>query len=362
MGSFNVACGISGASINDGERTGMVPIIPQKFKYMSKWFFGGCDRYIPVSPPIYGEYNDYGNLTNIEPSPVVEYLEQAYGMPIETLLECMQVDEPFDRKIVEYFYGEDSILETNPYSKLNTATLSQLGFTKVDEEEAAIEIWEFDSYVMVEGDNESSGPFKTYVVSSIDQDSFGAVKDKAITFSKVSDFVEVFHKATNRWVGLSKKDSDKFNNVRELVWMPFVPEMFDNIVEDGHVMNVYGNSFDRLVEELPEAFERAANTRSGIAMPVEFGLRDNAREVVSIEDLGYKHLLDNPESWRSIFQFADVMRSANKAYMPIVSGEQCGNQRVEKIIAETLLKRYESFLEEVGDYYADEQYDDEEEG
>lgn len=354
MGSFNVSCGISGASISSGERTGMVPIIPQKFKYVSKWFFGGCDRYIPVSPPIYGIYNDYGNLNNVEPSPIVDYLEQTYGMPIEIVLKCMQVDKPFDHEVVEYFYGKDSVLSVSPYSQLDDNVLLQLGFEKVDEPDALGKVWKFDDYMMTEGDKESNVRRASYVVSSINLDVFGAVENVTISASNVYDFVKHFHKATNRWVGLSKSDSEKFNNVRELVWMPFVPEVFENVVKHGLAMNTYMSSFDRLVEELPGAFERASDTSFGFSMPVSSVLNNKPDEVVRIEALGFRHLLNNSDSWLPIFQFADVMHSANKAYMPIVSGEQCGSPWTEKVIGEILLKRYESFRAEDDEYEDDD--------
>jgi len=347
MGSFNVACGISSASIGYGERVGMLPIIPQKFKHVSKWFFGDCDKYIPVSPAIYGIYNDYGSITDVERSPVVDYLEKIYDMPVELLIKCMQAETPTDYDVVREFYSVDSVLLREPYEPNIHKCFENLGFTRI-EPESAVDIWQLEEFFVVaeeRGDNESSY-IKSFNVSS--ENSKG-IEYRTIHAADVSRFVVEFHKATGRWAGMSKINSDRFNKVSEVVWMPFLPEVFENIVENGNLLNVSDRWFADLVEDLPGAFERCANTRSGAVLPVDFSLRNHARDFVSIDDEGYRSILEFPDEWKRVFQFSDVMRAANKAYLPIISGDQVGNPYVEKIVAETLLKRYEKFREEYGE-------------
>lgn len=344
MGCFNVACGISSASIGYDERVGLLPITPQLYAYDHKWFFGDCDKYIPVSPAIYGKYNDYGSITDVEPSPIVDYLEQVYDMPVELFVKCLQADNPTDRDVVRDFYSSDSIVLREPYSSRVDKHLEKLGFTQI-EPESAVNIWQLEEFIVTEGDNENSR-LRSF---NVNRENARVSEFKILHASNVSEFVEEFHKLTNRWIGLSKADSDKFNNVKDIVWMPFLPDVFENIIEHGRLLNISDRWFDSLVEELPDAFERCSDTRSGIPMPVEFALRNDARHFVRIGDEGYRSILEFPDEWKKVFQFYYVMHAANKAYLPIISGEQGGNHWVEKIIGETLLKRYENFIEEIGE-------------
>lgn len=354
MGSFNAACGISGASISRDERMGMVPIIPQKYNTGLDWAFGGCDKYIPVSPPIYGLYDDYGKIYDIERSPVVDYLEKVYGMPIELFVKCSQEDDPTGWRVVKDFYAEDSVVRTDAYTELNAEIFIKLGFTKI--EEALGEVWEFDGFAVTptKGDNENGfGP--SFSVSFEDWSD-----DRSIFAPHVSTFVEKWHKLTHRWLGLSYEDSIKFNKVSDVVFMPFVPEVFDNIVATKRVQNVYEHMFDRLLEELPEGFKEIEQSESNPPIIWVVHSAESVREVVSLVfgNFGYQNILEFPDEWRKIFQLADVMRAANRAYLPMISGEQGGNPWAEKAIGEILVKRYEKFMKEYGEDF-EEDYDEE---
>ena len=44
----------------------------------------------PMFLPIFGEYNDYGNITNIERTPSVESIERIFGDTIENIMRAIQ--------------------------------------------------------------------------------------------------------------------------------------------------------------------------------------------------------------------------------------------------------------------------------
>ena len=65
MGSYNVACGISGLTIDCGEACGYIPLEVKKYPMLTKGndTLIGCESiYSPATMPIWGEYFDYGYM------------------------------------------------------------------------------------------------------------------------------------------------------------------------------------------------------------------------------------------------------------------------------------------------------------
>jgi len=87
MGSFNVACSISHISINDGMKCCFIPLIKAEYEHFSSMLCYPSDMFSPYSLPIFGEYNDYGLLTNITRDANVNALEKYLELPIEDIIE-----------------------------------------------------------------------------------------------------------------------------------------------------------------------------------------------------------------------------------------------------------------------------------
>lgn len=64
MGCFNVTCGITSANTTHGDAAGLIFLEPRP-SIDKDLYIGPTSRFIPIAPPIYGEYNDYGSLENI---------------------------------------------------------------------------------------------------------------------------------------------------------------------------------------------------------------------------------------------------------------------------------------------------------
>lgn len=94
MGSFNVACSVSNLSIGAGDKVAFLPLIEARYPIKlpspitmvvsNQGMFG---LYNAFSFPIYGEYNDYGSLENIERNPTVEAIEAFFGIPIDKFMD-----------------------------------------------------------------------------------------------------------------------------------------------------------------------------------------------------------------------------------------------------------------------------------
>ena len=75
MGSWSVYCGISNITINSGRKCAFLPL--QKNKNSEAY-----NKYIPLTLPIFGKYDDYGSLKNIEEDFNTKLIEETYGCSI----------------------------------------------------------------------------------------------------------------------------------------------------------------------------------------------------------------------------------------------------------------------------------------
>ena len=101
MGDFNVACGVSRISMGGGEPCVLIPLVAADDGCLemyegSMWITneGPKGLYVPFTLPIFGEYNHYGELENIERDCNVEAIEKFFGVSIEVFQAA--VNRPFD--------------------------------------------------------------------------------------------------------------------------------------------------------------------------------------------------------------------------------------------------------------------------
>lgn len=77
MGCWSVSCGISNIAITAGHKCVLLPIKENRGSE-----YGG---YLPACLPIFGEYDDYGGIENIEKNDNTEFIEVHLGISIEDL-------------------------------------------------------------------------------------------------------------------------------------------------------------------------------------------------------------------------------------------------------------------------------------
>lgn len=76
MGCWSVACGVSNIAITAGNKCVLLPLRKNEGDY-------GYFEYIPAMLPIFGEYDDYGGIENIEKNINTELIEKVTGVTIE---------------------------------------------------------------------------------------------------------------------------------------------------------------------------------------------------------------------------------------------------------------------------------------
>ncbi len=90
MGSYNVACSISNISIGPGEEILFFPLEKNKYRYhigdQNPFLLGSNCFYNPVCLPIFGEYDDYGGIENIDMNDNVQIIQKFFdGIPIHDI-------------------------------------------------------------------------------------------------------------------------------------------------------------------------------------------------------------------------------------------------------------------------------------
>jgi len=90
MGCWSVYCGLSNISITEGHKCVLLPL-----KKNNR--YEGYLTHLPATLPIFGEYDDYGGIVNIEKNENTEFIEKYFDCTIE--------------EFCEYFTDNDSATE-----------------------------------------------------------------------------------------------------------------------------------------------------------------------------------------------------------------------------------------------------------
>ncbi len=92
MGSWNVSCMVTGLSIGPCDKVAFIPLKAQKEKQLLAkgevlyGLFYPTEYFAPATYPIFGTYDDYGGVEDIERDENVLYLEKKFNMKIENIL------------------------------------------------------------------------------------------------------------------------------------------------------------------------------------------------------------------------------------------------------------------------------------
>lgn len=91
MGNFSVSCSISKLSINSGDKCAIIPIFRNSFaeEYNPICLCGPGDRYLPLTLPIIGYYDDYGGIESIERNENTLIIEEYFGISIEEFVQII---------------------------------------------------------------------------------------------------------------------------------------------------------------------------------------------------------------------------------------------------------------------------------
>lgn len=332
MGSYNYSCGLSHASIGEGDRVGVILIEPNEYSYQDRGCrIGATDTYYPTAPPIFGKYNDYGSIRDIEQSPAVNYIESKYEVPVEAILAAMQTPDPYWQEVSDWFCPDGVPLADKQYRVVDSDSLLELGFTKSGDNFLR------DGWVLsIDAQND-----RQYRLILSDDD---IVKSKTFFASTAPEFFREYHKITHTWIGVPPHLGKAFTRLMRVSAMYYLPEVYEAILATDIFQKVHSRHYDQDVENLRAGIQEEGNRF--LFMP------DFAREVLPAvgSPEQYRHIANHPETWRPIFLMHDFMRSTNNTYMPPALGEQGGNPWVEQAVSQAILDRAKAQIKEIEEW------------
>lgn len=362
MGCFNIACGISGATINESDRFGAVLIrrkndksvyppgfiSEQKNDRRVEQFFMTSDLYVPVAPPVYGTYDDYGGFATIEQSPVTEFLENEFGMPVETLFRVLNSDGlthlSKDEKGFFYDFEDENVqyIFDNDFTELKDVEFERLGWSLIDNGKGVE--WTFKQ--------ENNDKFFSFDPSELShfiemnvwrgKDGRESAKPFTLVANHLSSFVESFNTLSGVWLGMSADKSRAFESVQELSFMPFFSEIFETVKNlcDKDLLFKYSlldfndaikslNTDKSIIESIKYDFEFAS-------LMNQFMLNDvmKLKTVSSLQSVA-----DMPFEWKELLYLSETMRKVNRIYSPTNTIKQGSDYSAELAIGNFLIER-----------------------
>ena len=146
MGSFNVACSVSNLSLHPGDPVAFIPLVPATHRYkrtkdephlvgvQSNLIYANC-YFDPLCLPIFGEYADYGNISDIEENTNTRAVENLFGgIPINDILEiitCQRGAVDYFGEIFRVLGADKDLFDYNvPF---DSAWLQMVGFEELKE-------------------------------------------------------------------------------------------------------------------------------------------------------------------------------------------------------------------------------------
>lgn len=331
MGSYNYSCGLSHASIGEGDRVGVILIEPNEYSYRDRdCRIGATEEYYPTAPPIFGRYNDYGAIRDIEQSPAVSYIESKYGVPLRAVFAAMKERDPYSQQVSEWFCPDGVPLADKQYRTVEADSLIELGFTRSGDNflrdgwVLSIDIQHDHQYRLTLANDE-------------------IVKSKTFFASTAYEFFREYHEVTRTWIGVPPHLGQAFTRLMRVSAMYYLPEVYEAILATDVFQKVHSSHYDQGVENLSETIKEERNRF--LFMP------DFAREVLTTGSTEqYKHIANHPETWRPLFLMHDFMRSTNNTYMPPALGEQGGNPWVEQAVSQAILDRAKAQIKEIEEW------------
>ncbi|MEK6829724.1 MAG: hypothetical protein AABY15_06410 [Nanoarchaeota archaeon] len=273
MGSFNVACSISNISINCGTKIAFIPLLPSemnetignkynKFNLKPGYVFlepsanwvsneGGYQFYKPFSLPIFGEYNDYGGIENIEENITSKAITEYFGITIEEFVNCIgcgREDYSYCSPIFDAYFDVDKKLLSDYNTKFDEKWLIKMGFIKLENGKFKFKDQPYLVHlfkVKADEKNHKQAGFGYEILKHIPKDLSGkdnrniipqpdlevtdyySVKRNEDTYDNRERFLEHYLEITGYHLGYKEEHHDKIRLLRKLSGMFVHRDIYD---------------------------------------------------------------------------------------------------------------------------------------
>lgn len=337
MGSFNASCGISNLSIEEGNEIGFVILKDSPEVQYGKKESGRAtyvyptDLYQPMFAPVYGKYDDYGNITDVQESLTTQVIEKVFNRSAEIVFRCITSDRAVYSSFGEIFQNYLAVPATwKSWDKVSGELLQKVGFTKDATDENT---FVFDSYSLT---LEKTGLYETdpkvtgWVVSDMLR---GSVRAKGTMHDNFEEIMNQFSRATGIYPGFDRKDFKAVHMLRNLSGMFFLKEVYDGMkpyitAESSHKMNLkrLEEKWDEMMDFI-ETEEEPVLYSAKIYRAVEDVFRD-----VGFVDLEAIQVYGRNREPLELNILMSMMDTVNRMFGPTMGGSNDAENEASQLI------------------------------
>jgi hypothetical protein len=237
MGSSNNACSISSLSLGGGTPVAFFLLHPAKqyrnddllvIHPASHLFYSNC-FFDPLSLPIFGVYDDYGGVEDIEEDSNTRALEQFFGIPIKDIIDCIvcsrsasdtfsaayRVDGQY-KDLFEYGVSFDAKwLKAMGFEKASHPALPDKELFKHD----GFSYWAEVTTYKVEFRDNDGNPISRDEDAFIIWDENGCKAKEGQRCGLKEEFLGAFHELTNYYVHIRPEHQERTNLLAKLSGM-----------------------------------------------------------------------------------------------------------------------------------------------
>lgn len=368
MGSFNVSCSMSNLSINAGDKALFFILIPNMrkseiFKGMhhlepESMLLHTNDYFNLFSFPIEGIYNDYGMIEDIIETENTKMIEHFFNAPIsiilETILEKRSWYETFS-PIRKHYFTNQNLFDYDA-GCVDESFLSTLGFFKVND----VYKRERSNYgVKLIATTEAH--LKDYELVNLETHEILNIRSTYVR-SRREDFLSDFYSATNVMLNIREEDQKRIELLLVLSGMFVLKPVYEAFCKFDFWNKKY---FEEEVDEFFDKVKKMKELKTGIdslnetIQSKKMMDEDTSFEMKQIRNKEIEIRFSNPfdkyggsdvvhlfgphpfvsellsenilngaiekEDFINLNTFSHAAYACNKAFMPSLSGEQCGN-------------------------------------
>lgn len=355
MGSFNVGCGISNLSIEEGDNTGFMIIgKPKEYdtgypKSMghAPFYTYGTDVYRPFMPPVFGKYDDYGRISDIRPSVTTEVIENIFRRPIADVLAVISCDRGVydsNSQITEkYFTGNSEAIKGDSIKD----DLVSLGFTHTQSVEGE-ELLTFNGFQIVSHDDT---PYYTII-----QEGNNRVLKSRFHADEVFVILEFFGQITANYPGFDKEDYGIIRLMDSLSGFFFLESVYEKMtafIKEDNELRENRENFSNKWEEFLSNVKDDSLSDGAITIHSKHTWAADAlfhNTIFPMSLIGHMLPYQGTDEFESMKDMLLMMRALNRMFQPSYCGEQYGNGKAERALQEVTAPIIEERLK----YYADD--------
>ncbi len=370
MGSFNVAGTMSNISIGPGRKVVFIPLLPTRYMYNGEGDIsihpqtmivsndGAAAYFSPRFLPIVGEYNDYGSIENIERDENVEYIEEYFGVEIDSFIGYLTAQqdmtettknrlgekkakelqslsgmfEVYDvyKKMIQYTIEEDDAFES---CQLTPHVLKMLGFKeqkkKTDDKRFSRKFIRPDiKEIEVHSDGSFARGFSVekndYLAAYTPRFFQEELSDMGIKIPELNDLKGVSHYS----ILFDEKLKEMKNQPNEIDEIDEIMETVEKeLLEDKQTP----------AEKIKEKLDKIRGLFED-----QFALKNNAflnrSAILPFYRMDYALNKRFKNQYVELLEFAKIMFCTNNFFFPAMNGEQDGNLEATKKLANVVLE------------------------